>query len=269
MEVQRQAIIVGAGQIGKRLVEVLPQNWSIVLIDRSAEKLQSFVEHPNVETLCGDASSRLVLQKAAPTATSAIFLTVLDDDLNKECVRIAKEFFHVEEIVSILQNPEDRGPVDENGVIDISKIIALHMSNQVAATFKGVGIGLGEGEIRQITILSSSAAVGMSLSELKPQSWLVGAIYREQKLIVPHGNTILKARDRILLVGDPEILDSEEQFIRGGRILFPTQYGAHIGYITLDEKQRKEMDWVHEQTLGAEIVQLKAQDFDLSQKQGG
>ncbi|MEC7987872.1 MAG: NAD-binding protein [Myxococcota bacterium] len=266
MEAQRQAIIVGAGKIGKQLVEVLPQNWSISLIDHSEEKLLSFEEYPNVQTICGDASSRLVLQKADPKSTSAIFLTALDDELNKECGRIAKEFFHVEEVVCILQNPTEKGDLDENDVIDISKILALHMSNQVAATFKGVGIGLGKGEIRQITILSSSAAVGMPLKELKPQSWLVAAIYREQKLIVPHGDNILKAKDRILLVGDPEILDSEEQFIRGGRILFPTQYGSNIGYIELEEQEKKEVNWFVENTLASQSVQLKAQDFDLSSK---
>ena len=156
--------------------------------------------------------------------------------------------------------------LSDSDVIDISKIIALHMSNQVAATFKGVGIGLGEGEIRQITILSSSAAVGMPLKELKPQSWLVAAIYREQKLIVPHGDTILKAKDRILLVGDPKILDSEEQFIRGGRILFPTQYGSNIGYIKLEDKELKETEWFVENTLATQSVQLKAQDFDIRLK---
>ena len=262
MEAQRKAIIVGAGKIGKRLVEVLPLNWSIILIDQVEEKLRSFEEHPKVETLCGDASSRLVLQKAKPTATTTIFLTTLSDELNKECGRIAKEFFHVEDVVCILKNPSEIGKLDENDVIDASKILAQHMSNQVAATFRGVGIGLGKGEIRQVTILSSSAAVGMSLKELKPQSWLVAAIYRKQKLIIPHGDTILQARDRVLLVGDPNILDAEEQFIRGGRILFPTQYGQQFGFLELDETQQKEVEWCIENTLASGSIQLKAQDFE-------
>ena len=132
MEAQRQAIIVGAGKVGRKLIEVLPQNWSIVLIDLSEEKLRFFAEHPNIQTLCGDASSRLTLQKSEPTASSVVFLTTLNDELNKECGRIVKEFFHVEEVVCLLQNPEQKGVLDENDVIDISKILALHMSNQVA-----------------------------------------------------------------------------------------------------------------------------------------
>ena len=101
MATQRKAIIVGTEKTGKRFVEVLPLNWSIILIDQVEEKLRSFEEHPNVETLCGDASSRLVLQKAKPTTTTTIFLTTLSEERNKECGRIAKDFFHVEEVVCI------------------------------------------------------------------------------------------------------------------------------------------------------------------------
>jgi len=268
LEAQRQAIIVGAGKVGKNLVQLLPQTWSIFLIDLSEEKLSSFADFPNVRTICRDASSRLVLQKAEPTASTVVFITAISDELNKECARVIKEAFHTEEIVSILQNPEELGALVENEVIDISKIVALHMSNQVAATtFKGIGIGLGKGEIRQITVLTSSAAIGMPLKELKPQRWLVAAIYRNQSLIVPHGDSTLQARDRVLLVGDPEILDSEEQFIRGGRVLFPTQYGQNIGYIELEEKHKQEMNWLEENTLASHSIQLKAQDFDVQKKE--
>ena len=109
MKAQRQAIIVGAGKIGRNLVQILPQTWSIFLIDLSEEKLSSFAEFPNVRTICGDASSRLVLQKAEPTASTVVFITAISDELNKECARVIKEAFHTEEVVSILQNPEDLG----------------------------------------------------------------------------------------------------------------------------------------------------------------
>jgi len=66
VEAQRHAIIVGAGKIGQKLVEVLPQNWFVVLIDIDSTKLEPFSNNPTVTTLCGDASSRLVMEKASP-----------------------------------------------------------------------------------------------------------------------------------------------------------------------------------------------------------
>ena len=219
--------------------------------------------------MCGDASSKLVLQKAEPKATTVVFITTSDDDLNRECARIIKDEFHVEEIVSILRDPSQPGSLSQNEVLDTKKIIAQHMSNQVAATFKGIGIGLGQGEIRQITVMSSSAAIGMTLRELNPQKWLVAAIYRDQQLIVPHGDSTLMAKDRVLLVGNPEVLDAEVLFIKGGRILFPTQFGQQVAHVDLHGPEKSELNWVIDNTLASNGIELdsKALSRNLSHTQ--
>ena len=105
-------------------------------------------------------------------------------------------------------------------------------------TLSAQGIGQERGEIRQITVLNSSPARGLSLRELKPQSWLVAAIYRQDTLVIPHGDTVIRSGDQIVVVGEPNVLETELQFLRGGQIIFPSQYGEIIGYI--DEEQTTE-----------------------------
>jgi nucleotide-binding universal stress UspA family protein len=72
---------------------------------------------------------------------------------------------------------------------------------------------------------------------LHPQSWLVAAVYRDNKLIIPHGDTILRTGDEVVIVGEPEVLDTEMSFLQGGQILFPSQYGSQIGVVGLDKIQ--------------------------------
>ena len=48
--------------------------------------------------------------------------------------------------------------------------------------------------------------------------------------MVPHGDTIIRAGDEVVVVGEPEVLGSVV-FLRGGQILFPSQYGKRIGVI--------------------------------------
>ena len=55
MEVQRQALIIGADSIGKELISALPDLWSITVIDKSEEKLSSFDKISNVRIVQGDA----------------------------------------------------------------------------------------------------------------------------------------------------------------------------------------------------------------------
>jgi nucleotide-binding universal stress UspA family protein len=86
-----------------------------------------------------------------------------------------------------------------------------------------------------VTVLAGSAVAGQALRDIHPQRWLVAAVYRDDSLIVPHGDTVLEEGDRVLLVGSPEVLDGVGDFIRGGRPVFPGQYGARLGVVGDDK----------------------------------
>ena len=59
-------------------------------------------------------------------------------------------------------------------------------------------------------------------------AWLVAAIYRKGRLVVPHGATCVEEGDRVLLVGEPAILPSIADFFRAGDSEFPLQFGNKI-----------------------------------------
>lgn len=93
---------------------------------------------------------------------------------------------------------------------------------------QATNVGLGIGEILEVEMLPGSPVTGKTLAELRPKRWLVGAVYREQRLIVPHGATVLAAGDRVLLVGDPELLPAVATLIRSGESRFPLEFGSHV-----------------------------------------
>jgi nucleotide-binding universal stress UspA family protein len=76
--------------------------------------------------------------------------------------------------------------------------------------------------------MATSALVGRTLAELHPRRWLVGAVYRNKQLVVPHGDTRLNAGDRVLLVGEPDILPAVVELFRSSESEFPLQYGTHV-----------------------------------------
>ena len=255
----RKIIIVGAGSVARHFIEHAPKNWEILVIERERSLVDEIKQlYPFVEVKLGDACSRLTLQNITVTAETLVFCTTKSSETNQEVARLCKEL-GFEEII-ILDSAQNPICSSENmQVIHPSKVIAHHVLGQL--TDRITGIGLGIGEFRQVGLLSTSGAVNLPVHELNAHNWLIAAIYREEQLIVPHGDTILHAGDQVVLVGQPDVLDTEEAFIRGGQMLFPTQYGGLIGYVHTP-KSEEESNWLQKNTLAKETKKLLYKDIN-------
>ena len=142
-----------------------------------------------------------------------------------------------------------------------TEVVARHLASAARALntlplgeARATTLGLGAGELLQVTVLEGSPAVGRELRGLDARDWLVAAIYRGSRLIIPHGETAVLAGDRILLVGDPAELRLVAAWFRGGDPTFPTLYGPNIGW--LGESSAPLARWLVEQTVARAAVEV-------------
>jgi Trk K+ transport system NAD-binding subunit/nucleotide-binding universal stress UspA family protein len=235
--IQRHAVLIGMGKTGRRVLQNLPPEWNIYVIDKNINNLNLIPDeekHRSITRLCEDATSRLVLKETNLQPASLVVVMTGSDEVNKEVILLARNEFQVEEILVIQNELDSDFPFKNIITLNAAELLANRLTNQMTGSLVATGVGLEQGEIQQVTVLNSSAAQGRSLKELNPQKWLVAAIYRNNKLIIPHGDTIIQTGDNVLVVGHPEILQSELDYLRGGQILFPTQYGNVVGTLELE-----------------------------------
>lgn len=262
----RRVIVVGAGRVGRRVVRDLPRSWELTVIDSSAGRLEQLPDsrlgpegaRVPVTKVLGDASSRLVLERAGLSSLTPLAVLTGDDTVNREVARVARAEFGVEELVVKLRSEGDLesiGMVPEEVILTHAATAALATNRLAANETRAVALGMGQGELRQVTVLEGSPAMGRALRELNPQRWLVAAVYRKGALLVPHGETVLEPGDRVLLVGEPDVLDGVGEFIRGSRPVFPSQYGCMIGTFG-DQDTHAEAAWVHENTCAQAVVSI-------------
>lgn len=225
-------IIAGAGQTGRELAGRLTDLWELVVIDQDPHKLERLNrETPGLRLLEGDATS-VVLQKRASTelAQAVIGLTGTDE-VNLEFCRLAMQRFKVSHCYSAVTNRNLIPRFDQLGIQVISRAftVASVLQTQLEPGSRTSSeLGLGAGELMEVTILAHSPVIGRKLASFHAQSWLVGAIYRRGRLVVPHGQTEVYEGDRVLLIGSPDIIPSVANFFRRGTSEFPLQYGSNV-----------------------------------------
>lgn len=225
-----RAVIVGAGESTQDLVRRLGDNWDVVVVDPDEDRLASIVEIREVETVLGDGSSAVVLGRAGVENAAVVVAASGSDDVNLEAARLAQAA-DVEHVVALVRRPSRRGEYQSLGVeTTVPSLLtarALEISMEprkiVSTTFAD-----GKAEAIEFEITPDSPVQGKALKEIHSELWVVAAILREGRLVVPHGSTRLLTGDRVTVVGAAANFSQVVRTFAGGVSRFPLNFGQHV-----------------------------------------
>ncbi len=227
-------VIAGVGRTGAQLVRNLCREWTVLAIDESEEALAGLVAACKSEHLIvhrGDATSERTLTKVGVQDASRAVACLGSDEANLFFLRLLINRFAMTQPVALVYDSDhlsDYADLDVD-VVERPSAAARLLGQRVQLTQRvAADVGLGQGEIMEVEVLQGSSMAGRTLAELHPKRWIVGAVYRDGEIIVPHGETALQIGDRVLVIGDPEILPSIAALVRAGDPEFPLQYGSHV-----------------------------------------
>jgi len=228
-------LIAGLGETGAELARRLSDHLPVSCIELDADKAAAAREvvgpGESLRIEVGDATSALVQRRTGLESLRAAVACTGSDEANMEVLRVAAEVFGVAERVALMRQSSSRERYEAAGVSVVPRgraCASLLEQRLETGQREATDIGLGQGEILEVELMATSALVGQTLAALHPRRWLLGAVYRNNQLIVPHGDTRLEAGDRVLLVGDPDILPAVADLFRSSESEFPLQYGTHV-----------------------------------------
>ena len=234
MQAEKQKVIIfGLGYFGKALLKVLAADWHVIAVDineRHIDRLRG--EIPGIEFHNGAASSQLTWKKPDLNGLKYIISTIRDQDINLEICRIAREVLGLEIPIIILidQDLEKNlfAPFQATPVNVLQPGTHLLLKELGKNVTQAVNMGLGKGELIEVSVKARSHLVDRELQYLKPKEWHISALYRGGKLILPCGTCSLKVGDRVVLVGEPKVLENVTTILLKGLPQFPLQYGSDI-----------------------------------------
>ena len=114
-----RAILVGAGGMGRAVLERLGDHWSVTAIDVDAARLEALASQRVVDSIHGDGSSRVTLDRAGLAEADALVVALRDDDIALEVCRLARAA-DVPRIAAMVVSPGRQPDFTRLGVTAVS-----------------------------------------------------------------------------------------------------------------------------------------------------
>lgn len=225
-----RAVVVGAGATTRELIRRLGDSWEVTVIDPDPTRLELVERVRDLTAVLGDGSSALVLREAGVDSTVTVVAASGSDDVNLEVAKLAMDA-GAEHVITVCRAPERSDEYRALGaevVVPASLAardmeIAMEPRKLASTTFSA-----GRAEAIEFEITPDSPVQGKALREIHSELWVVAAILRDERLVVPHGSTRLLTGDRVTIVGSAVDFANLVRTFAGGVSRFPLEFGRKV-----------------------------------------
>ncbi len=203
-------IIVGGGKVGTYLArELLNQGHEVVVIEKVAAKAQRMANLlENYVTMVGDGCDPTVLEQAGIKRADVVVADTGDDEDNLVVTLISKKH-SLARCIARVNNPKNKlifESIDREHPITLissTEIILDAINERVNAPDYSIITKLKHGDIElvKLSIPIGSPADGKRIVDIGfPRSSIVVAVDREEEeLLIPNGDTQIKAGDQVIV----------------------------------------------------------------------
>ncbi len=207
-------IIVGGGQVGGYIANLLLENkHSVVVIENKERALEALRKNGLKEEniLVGDGTDALVLEKAGIMNCNALVCAAGLDEANLTAAMMGKFEYDVPKVVARVNNPRNAWLFNSGMGVDvrinqadiIGHMVADEMNYHSIMTL--MKMSKGEYSIVRIRVDYHSPNVNKSIAEIKlPGKAVLIAVYEDDTMIIPHGETVIRAGQHILAFADED-----------------------------------------------------------------
>ena len=217
-------IIAGSGEVGSHLAKLLSyESQEITLIDSNDEKLTFPNSQLDIRVVQGDCTSISILNKANISEADLFVGVTAGESTNLTACYLAKQL-GAKKTIARISNPE----LLENENIDFSNLGISELVSPELLTSKEINMVINRAEFTDPFEFDDGALITLGLSathtstfvgktvveaaEIFPETHFFPiSIKRDDKTIIPRGNTVFHSGDHIVFMTEP---GGEEELLK-------------------------------------------------------
>ncbi|MFB6201517.1 MAG: Trk system potassium transporter TrkA [Halorhabdus sp.] len=231
-------LIVGAGAVGSAIARDLAETNEVRVIDRDPDRIDALTGDLDVAGVAGDGRSLSVLEEAGLDRAEVVVASTDSDAANIMICNAATEFGDPDTVARVKDLDVYRTWQGTDGGLGVDAMVAVDVvtAETVARTLAVPGATAVESfadgtvEIAEFELDADAPIVGSSVADVdRSPSVTFTAIFRDEGLVIPDGDTVFRAGDRVVVMGGPhgvsgfaetvgaeELPNDEEVLVVGG-----------------------------------------------------
>ena len=239
-----KAIIIGAGKVGYSIAQMLSyEGHDVIVIDLEEARLKAVDDHLDVQTICGNGASSDVLREAGVCEADLLVAVTEGDELNMVSCFIGKSY-GAKRTIARVRNPEyvdfDKssglGPIGIDLIINPERVTANEIVKltKIAEAQNVEYYAGGKVQLLELRVTEKAPVAGRQLKEFGFDApFLIVAILRDGKMIIPRGKDSVLPEDIIFALAETKEMREVERFFGQHRIKIESVVilgGGRVGY---------------------------------------
>jgi trk system potassium uptake protein TrkA len=208
-----RVVVVGAGEVGSSIAAGLSADHEVVVVDIDGDRVESLTYDLDVLAVQGDGGNRSTLEEAGVGEADMLIASTDDDETNiVTCgtAETAGDPFSIARVKDTQYLDTWRSAENAFGIDFmvctvllaaqvIVQLIGLPAARDVD-TFAGGVVRMAQFEIPA----ESPVADRTVAEEDRFDSLTFAAVIRDEEIVIPSGETVLRADDEVVVIGSPE-----------------------------------------------------------------
>lgn len=218
-------VIVGAGKLGYSIAELLAnEEFDVVLVDQDETRLEAAKNTLDVLTVTANGASPITMNDPDIRSADILIAVTAGDEVNMIACILAKKHGITHTVARIRDMQflsEAKEYLKQNFDIDLMlnpELITAREVYRILMTPAALDVeDFASGKVRlfETKVTRHSPLANIPLKDLEmPKAILAGMIFRDHRMIIPHGDDCLLPHDNAYFIGDPaEIEKFSETFV--------------------------------------------------------
>lgn len=206
-------IIVGAGEVGFHCAQKLSEEGQdVVLIDKDPAQIKNITDNLDVQAITGSGTSPATLKDSGIAGADMLVAATDSDEANLIACLLARNLNRYILKVARVRNREylEEKELFGDSLLGVEQII--NPGSAMVETIRNLMMVPGASDVidfvdGRIKLIGFSVRADSSLANRKLSSFsstdrnlLIGAIIRNEKVLIPHGNDTIQADDLVYIV---------------------------------------------------------------------
>ena len=286
-------IIVGAGQVGESIAADLQDTHEVVIVEEDSERVEELTYSLDVLAIQGDGASVSTLQEAGVEEAGMVIASTDTDETNIvvcSTVKAVSDAFTVARIKDIeyLRTWEHSKTAFGIDFMVCTYLLAAESIVRVAGLPAARDVDSfadGRVQMAEFDVGSGSPIANQTVSAADNYDSLTfAAIMRDDQLLIPKGETVIKSEDRLVVIGTPrsvqafagDVSPEDAAGIAGEVVIIGgSAIGYHVARLLEDrgvsprilEQDADRARWLAEKLPNTMVLETDATDIEFLERE--